>query len=126
METRTVNLKVTNHNDFEIEDRFDGVPYLFEPGVSVVVPPDAALHIFGWSPGMAFAGIEPYVQKRWGWNTPALVQDKKHREYFKALEFKTITYKMVEVVEETAIEDDDVLPPLPPKKGSAAGAGATA
>ena len=95
----SVNLKVTNNNDFEIADQFDAVPYVFKPKEALTIPPDAALHIFGWQPGVDMAKVEVHVQRRWGWNTPAIVEKNHHKKFFAKLEFKPVTYKMVEVIE---------------------------
>jgi hypothetical protein len=40
---------VTNTNDFHFEDMFDGVEYQFPPNERVIVPVDAATHIFGFN-----------------------------------------------------------------------------
>lgn len=108
------SLKVTNHNDFAIEDRFDGVPYLFEPGRAISVPADAALHMLGWYPGVGMDAVKNHVCKRWGWNTPAIVNEKLHDKYFAALNFKPVTYKIIEV---PALEEEvDEAPPSTEKK----------
>lgn len=113
----TVNLKITNNNDFVISDRYDAVPYEFKPGESTAVHADAALHIFGWFPGVDMAAVEKHVQKRWGWNRPELMMSGEAAERFKKLTFKAVSYKMVEVQEVEEIPDgDDVIPsPLKPR-----------
>jgi hypothetical protein len=111
----TVNLKVTNHNDFKISDMFDGVPFDFEPGQSLVIPPEAALHIFAWKPGANMAEVERHVQKRWGWNIADLQKDGIAAGYFRNIELKPVTYRMVEVRE----DDDDI--PAAPRSRSASG-----
>src|SRR6202049_605411 len=60
-------VRVINHNPFAISDRFDGVPFEFQPEEPVNIPPDAAAHFFGW-PGQADL-IRAYIAKRRGWNT---------------------------------------------------------
>lgn len=95
----TINLKVTNNNDFTISDRFDGVPFEIEPGKSVTLPADAAAHLFGWQPGIEPRAMFLHVQKRWGWNTPEMVSSGKAEKFFANLEFKPVTFRMVEVVE---------------------------
>ena len=112
-----VSLKVTNHNDFVIEDRYDGVPYLFEPGKACSVPADAALHMLGWYPGVGMMVVKNHIQKRWGWNTPDLVKDKKHDEYFGKLSFKPVTYKIVEVPQVETDEAAELPNPIKPKNG---------
>jgi hypothetical protein len=125
-----ISLKVTNHNDFAIEDRFDGVPYRFEPEKSVSIPSDAALHMLGWYPGVDLMVVKNHIQKRWGWNTPELVKEKKHDQYFAMLTFKPITYKIVEVPEEVSEAEGEELPnpikPKPKKNGNTTGLEASA
>ena len=41
-------LKVTNRNEFDLHDRFNGVDYAFPKGGSTVVDEDVAKHIFGF------------------------------------------------------------------------------
>ena len=38
---------VTNTNDFDHEDAFDGEAYVFPQGERVLIPYDAAVHMFG-------------------------------------------------------------------------------
>ena len=45
MDRIAVHLRITNNNDFTIEDRYDGVPYIFEAGKTLTVPPEAALGV---------------------------------------------------------------------------------
>jgi hypothetical protein len=111
----TVNLKVTNNNSFKISDMFDGVPFDFEAGQSLVIPPEAALHIFAWQPGADLAAVERHVQKRWGWNIPDLQKDGIAAGYFRKIELKPVTYRMVEVRD----EDDDTA--AAPRSRSASG-----
>ena len=40
---------VTNRNDFHHSDSFDGVEYDFPPAERVIVPVDAAVHMFGFN-----------------------------------------------------------------------------
>jgi hypothetical protein len=93
------SLKLTNKNDFVIEDRFDGVPYTFHPNTPVSIPADAALHMLGWFPGVDLKIVANHVAKRWGWNTPDLVKSKEASKFFDNLDFKAISYKLVEVVQ---------------------------
>ena len=39
---------VTNKNDFLHQDRYDGEDYFFPPGETVLLPVDAAVHLFGY------------------------------------------------------------------------------
>jgi hypothetical protein len=114
MDRIAVHLRVTNNNDFEINDRYDGVPYIFEAGKVLTVPPEAALHIFGWHPGIEPRVVETHVTKRWGWNTPAFMENGNAKKFFAKLEFKPVTFKTVEVI---SGEDDDTLPsPIAPRQ----------
>ncbi len=61
-------IRVVNRNDFTIRDRYDGVPYVFEPGKAVDLPPEVAEHILGY-PGEA-EDMWRHMSKRWGWNLP--------------------------------------------------------
>lgn len=96
-----MNVKIVNRNDFPISDRFDGVPYVFESNHPVSVPIDAANHIFGWFPGVDPEIVKRHVQKRFGWNTPAMVAEGQHNRFFGAIEITPILYRMV------AVELDD-------------------
>jgi hypothetical protein len=117
----TVNLKVTNNNPFKISDMFDGVPFDFEPGQSLVIPPEAAAHIFAWKPGANMADVERHVQKRWGWNIADLQKDGIAAGYFRKVELKPITYRMIEVVDQ---EDDTPAGKPAAKRGARAVAAA--
>lgn len=44
-------LVVTNGNDFDLRDRFNGIDYDFPAGASVAIGEDAAAHIFGFGEG---------------------------------------------------------------------------
>jgi hypothetical protein len=113
MDRIAVHLRIVNGNDFAIEDRYDGVPYVFEAGKALTVPPEAALHIFGWKPGLDPRAIETHITRRWGWNTPKFMESGDAKKFFAKLEFKPVTFKTVEVV---SGEDDDPLPsPIPPR-----------
>jgi len=101
----STHLKVTNNNSFPLEDMFDGVPYTFEPGKPLTIPPDAAFHIFAWQPGVDMKVVEKHICKRWGWNTPDM-QKGDAEFFFKSLAFKPITFKMVEVVEKEEVETE--------------------
>lgn len=44
-----MNVKVTNKNNTKIlRDRYGGIEYVFPPGETVVIPSEAAEHIFGY------------------------------------------------------------------------------
>ena len=98
-------VRVVNNNDFTISDMFDGVPFTFDPGKAETIPPDAAGHIFGWSPEATPAEMLLYCQKRHGWNTPEVVRANNHTKWFGQIEFKPVRFRMVEVT-----DDESALP----------------
>lgn len=104
-------VRVTNQNDFTIDDRFDGTHYVFETGKKVSVPFDAACHIFGIEhPEQVKEDKDQllnFVSRRWGWNTPEIIKDKEHIKRFKNIKMELISYK---VVEQGHDEDEDGLP----------------
>ena len=55
-------LKVTNNNDFDLNDRFDGTDYTFPAGKSVMLAQPAAKHIFGFGDD----NKTPYLSRQ-GW-----------------------------------------------------------
>ncbi len=42
------NVRVTNRNEFDIHGRFAGIDFAFPVGQAVVIPEEAATHIFGY------------------------------------------------------------------------------
>ena len=92
-----MNVHVINRNDFAIRDRFDNIEYTFpKSSRSGAVPLDAANHIFGWFPGCDWDTIgRRHCQKRFGWNTPDMVEAKANDRYFENLEIQPIVYSMV-------------------------------
>jgi hypothetical protein len=93
--------KVTNTNDFDIADMYDGVPYVFKARGKDPVPldPMAALHIFGWTADGTREAWKIHTQKRWGWNTIDLVKSGKADLFFERMKFETVRYRLVEVVD---------------------------
>jgi hypothetical protein len=81
------HLRVTNNNDFEISDRYDGVYYSFSPKKSVVIPVHAGVLLFGFAldeNGYPILGdderVTPnyaHMQRRWGWNTVERQKDEE-------------------------------------------------
>lgn len=61
-------IRITNRNDFAIEDMFDGVPYKFLPNTPLSIPPEAAAHFFAW-PSDDAQLVRLWIAKRLGWNT---------------------------------------------------------
>ena len=69
-------IRVVNHNDFTISDRFDGVPVIFEPNKVVDLPPEVAEHIFAYPADTEV--MFRHMAKRWGWNLPKhIAEDDK-------------------------------------------------
>ena len=109
----TVHLKLTNKNDFIIVDRYDGVPFTFEPKKPIIIPADAAAHIFGWSPEASMEDVERHTCRRLGWNTPDHMKNSTGRRFFKNLQFDKVAYRMVEVT-----DDENITTEIPLKGGS--------
>jgi len=61
-----MRLEVTNHNDFTIDDMFDGVPVKFPPNTPVNCTEAQALHFFGWPGELADRAI--HMARRFGWS----------------------------------------------------------
>lgn len=112
-------IKVTNHNDFTINEMYDGIPYVFAKDKPVTVPLEAMRHIFGanFPEDKSVLDSEEFrssvyesVAKRFGWNVSQrfdatlnrwimngdVVEEGKNK--FANLEFVPVIYKMVEVV----------------------------
>ena len=69
-------IRVVNHNDFPISDRFDGIPWVLRPGESIDLPLEVATHILGY-PGDVEV-MYRHMARRWGWNLPKhMVEDEK-------------------------------------------------
>lgn len=111
-----LHVKVTNHNDFTIEDRYDGILYKFLKGKSLSVPFEAACHIFGvdFTPDESGKmneglkdGVFAHLQKRWGWNRTS--QAKDAAKWFSKLEFSLTRHVLVEEAVENS-EDEEELP----------------
>lgn len=125
MNASQVHVKVTNGNDFDIEDRFDGVPYPFKAGRTVTVPLEAAIHFFGFkvNPDTEQLSIEPdieHVTRRWGWNTQDYIKDGLGKKIAAKITVAPVTYEMVERAGEDDAETD-----LPSPRASAARQGET-
>ncbi len=82
------HVRVTNGNDFPIDDRFDGVPYVFEPGKERMIPVLAAALFFGLpvddngvvdievGEDGSIVGNGEHVKRRWGWNNINRMKDE--------------------------------------------------
>jgi hypothetical protein len=98
LEPEIMAIRVINNNDFTISDRFDGVPYVFEKlGKALSIPIDAAFHIFGWHREVDPAVMKNYIMKRFGWNTPAMLENGRAGLFYDGLVFQPIKYRMVPV-----------------------------
>ena len=111
-------VRVTNHNEFTISDRYDGVPEVFEPGKPRDMDLEAAAHILGFAldENGVVVGYEPdmaYICRRWGWNLPTFGLPKSPegkqvidaeramenaRKAFENLTIELVRYNVVEVV----------------------------
>jgi hypothetical protein len=116
-EPQILQLRVYNFNEFDIPDRFDGTLYVLEKNKSLDYPIDAAFHIFGWHKDVDPEVMKRHCQKRFGWNTPGMIQEGRAELFWSLLQFKPIMYRMVPEV----VADEDLpvkpAPPLdPPEK----------
>jgi len=119
IEPQVLSLRVINFNDFAIVDRFDGTPFRFDTNMPKDVPIDAAHHIFGWFPPFTDKDgerreVDPEImrahcQRRFGWNTPKLVESGAADEFFKRLQFRPIMYRMVPMLMDEEEEKTETL-----------------
>lgn len=100
-------IKVTNHNDFEVIDYFEGFAYRFLPGEPVNVPLDAMYHIFGveFPEDVALMKTREWrdalftsVSRRWGWNSHDAEKMTKFRHNCDRFGFLPVVTQMVEIV----------------------------
>jgi len=82
---------VTNKNEFEHQDRYNGVDYYWSPGEKVAVPEEAAAHMFGYG---RKEKTENLVRLGWNWNEEEGVK--------KLAKFVFSQAQVVEVSEEAA------------------------
>lgn len=122
MATAGYHIKVTNKNEFPIEDRFDGIPYVIPAMGHCNIPYEAACHIFGVAfraeqghnlPADFRERMFRYVQRRWGWNRKEVLEQSK--EWFAKIETRLIALRLVEA-------DDEEKQALPEPRGEAHGA----
>lgn len=109
-------VRVTNRNEFDIEDSFDGIPYTF-PGRSfaredvekktplfraITVPPEAAAHFFAYGlhatmpPKQQLQAMFEHISRRYGWNTAEREKEGRSREYFRNIDIRPVMFKLVE------------------------------
>ena len=104
-------LRVVNHNDFPIQDRYDGVPLVFPPNESIDISLEAARHILGYPAERDLMNL--HMAKRWGWNRPEHVtldpqtRKMKFQEYADKIEVSVETYEIRRVVPEGPERIDD-------------------
>jgi hypothetical protein len=108
-EPQVMNVRVVNLNDFDIPDMFNSVPFTFKAhGKSpAVIPVDAAHHIFGWFPpyrDQKGDWVEPdpvemkrHIMRRWGWNTPAMIEGDRGQIFYDNIKIAPIVYRMVPI-----------------------------
>jgi hypothetical protein len=93
-----MQLEVINHNDFPIDDFFDGVPVSYPKDVVVTVTPDMALHCFGYPGDKAEMAL--HMAKRYGWSgRDYLIQQGEREPLYKQLaakiEIKPVYFDLV-------------------------------
>lgn len=102
-------IKVTNNNDFEITDHFNGIAYVFTPEEPVNVPLDAMRHMFGVDfpadeetlKSVAFRDeVLSCVSRRWGWSSHEQEERNKKRKIINKFVFTPVVTKMIELVPE--------------------------
>jgi hypothetical protein len=108
---RMINVKVTNNNDTQFVDVYNGIRYTFGPKQSVSIPLAAATHIFGYQKTNCDTQMMfNHMCKRWGWNTPENVKDgfAKVKEIFGKFVFAPVVMKLVEtsVIDTSVLADD--------------------
>lgn len=104
-------VKVTNKNDIDIDDRFEGKRYVFPAGKSVSIPYEVACHIFEIEHPEELKDKDRLLKtlcRRWGWNTPHMIKEKENLKMFANIQVVLVTYK---VVREEMTADSGMLPP---------------
>lgn len=104
-------VKVTNGNDFDLDDHFDGRRYEFPAGKTVSIPFDAACHIFGVEHPEQLKDKDKllsYVCRRWGWNTKEFTATKEHIKRFDNIKIVLGAYKVM--ADDGSMEDEGLLP----------------
>lgn len=100
-------IKVTNKNNFDIRDYFDGIPYTFAEDTPINVPLDAMEHIFGVHFPADEAILKSHewrqeaflaVSRRWGWNSHDQDKLAANRKTFNNIIFTPIIMQQVELV----------------------------
>lgn len=102
------HVKITNHNDFDLDDRFDNQVFHFPSKKTVTIPLDVGRHLFGLGASEQEAML--HTIKRYGWNTAAMLADNRHVTYYKNLEIRPVRFQMVEVPAHYVEVGDDPVP----------------
>jgi hypothetical protein len=128
-EPQVMQVRVVNLNDFDIKDMFNGIPYTFSANglKPQSLPIDAANHIFGWFPTYRTEDkdgnihvhkpdpveMKRHIMKRWGWNTPSMMEGSRGQMFYENIKLDPIKYRMV------PIEVDEEGNPLKSSNGRA-------
>lgn len=98
MSDLNIQVRVTNGNDFDLDDRFDGLPVTFPAGETVTIPFPMAAHIFAYDGSQQpnAAAMYDYVSRRWGWNTAELTKSGEAKEWFAKITIAPIVFELVE------------------------------
>lgn len=112
------HVRVTNHNTFDIEDRYDNRVYQFPSNKTVTITTDVARHIFGM--GDDYEAYKQHCMRRFGWNTPEMVKDARNLQYFKNLEIRPVRFRLVEVPSHELQDPAPAHVPVPDKRRKAA------
>jgi hypothetical protein len=105
------HVRVINRNAMTISDRFDNKQYDFPPNQEVILPLDAAGHIFGFTPTATEEQCMLHCLKRFGYNRPEIMAARQHELFWENLEIRPAFYKLVEVSPAKAAAA--VAPPAP-------------
>ena len=129
-EPAVMMVEVTNRNDFEIRDMYDGVPIVFPVNESVTISPAQAMHCFGYPGEDADRAV--HMARRYGWGgreNLAWVPGTRtpiFAEFALKVELKPIYYDLVKRKPNDPIPADDGVNDDPPPSKIAAEAGTKA
>lgn len=115
---------ITNGLADPIDDMFNGVPYIFPPGVAVTVSPDVARHCFGY-PGQ-FRDMAQHMARRFGWATAENLQWTAHKtpkyvDMASKIQFTPVFYRLQRIDPDKPIPADvsgEDAPPAMPSEGT--------
>lgn len=114
--------RVTNSNEFTIEDRYDGVPVVFEPGVAKTIPLEAAALFFGFrvedDGTVEFTVDWGYFARRHGWTNMERLRDEPMNDMVKrvtadsAAKCAKVKVEPIEMrLREVALGEEELPPP---------------